>query len=171
MFCLWFAVWGLVNSFGEDCAGRHVALHWLIVRFVGVFQEYYQHRALPRSSPSSISWIGSLQVCLFIAGTTIIGPIFDIGYLSHLLTAGTTLLVFGLMMTSLCARYWQFMLAQGLCMGLGMSFLFVPCVAVVPPYFSSRRALAMGIGATGGSIGKSSFCETTKMCLMSRQAP
>ena len=39
-------------------------------------------------------------------------------------------------------------------MGLGMTCLFVPCVAVLPPYFSSRRALAMGLAASGSSIGK-----------------
>lgn len=134
-FCLWFAAWGLVNSFG-------------------VFQEYYETIGLAGSSSSKISWIGSLQLCIFIAGTSIIGPIFDLGFLRSLLVTGAFLTVFGMMMTSLCNEYWQFILAQGLCMGVGMTCLFVPCVAVLPPYFTSRRALAMGLGASGSSIGK-----------------
>ncbi|KAK5675661.1 hypothetical protein LTS10_011761 [Elasticomyces elasticus] len=105
------------------------------------------------ASSSSISWIGSLQLCLFIGGTTVAGPIFDLGYLSSLLLTGTILTTLGLMMTSLCSTYWQLLLAQGVCTGLGMTCLFIPCVAVVPAYFSSRRALAMSIGASGSSIG------------------
>ena len=76
------------------------------------------------------------------------------GYLTTLLATGTVLTVLGFMMTSLCTAYWQFLLAQGVCTGLGMTCLFVPCVAVVPPFFDKRRALAMGIAATGGSIGE-----------------
>ena len=118
----------------------------------GVFQAYYD-TALPASSSSRISWIGSLQLCIFIVGTSVVGPIYDIGYLRSLLSTGTLLTVFGMMMTSLGSAYWQFLLAQGVCMGLGMTCLFVPCVAVLPPYFSSRRALAMGLAASGSSIG------------------
>ena len=66
--------------------------------------------------------------------------------------------VFGVMMTSLGTAYWQVILAQGVCMGLGMTCLFVPCVAVLPPYFSSRRALAMGLAASGSSIGELVNC-------------
>lgn len=57
-------------------------------------------------------------------------------------------------MTSICKRYWEFMLAQGVCMGLGMTSLFLPSIALIPSYFSKKRALAAGICATGSSIGK-----------------
>ena len=119
----------------------------------GVYQVYYE-TTLKSTSSSRISWIGSLQLCIFIAGTSIIGPVFDIGYLRTLLISGTCLTTFGMMMTSLGTAYWQFLLAQGVCMGVGMTCLFVPCIAVLPPYFSSRRALAMGVAATGSSIGE-----------------
>lgn len=56
-------------------------------------------------------------------------------------------------MTSLATRYWQIMLAQGLCVGLGAGCLFVPSVAILPQYFQKRRALANGIAASGSSIG------------------
>ncbi|KAK5119243.1 hypothetical protein LTR85_007857 [Meristemomyces frigidus] len=141
-FCLWFAAWGLVNSFG-------------------VFQAYYETHAAalvitatsPSSTSSTISWIGSLQLCFYIGGTSFIGPIFDSGHLRLLLITGTALTVFGTFMMSLGTAYWQLLLAQGVCMGLGMTCLFVPCVAVLPPWFATRRALTMGIGASGSSIG------------------
>lgn len=122
-----------------------------------MFQAYYEQYALRSDSSSTISWIGSLQLCLFIGGAFLAGPLFDIGYLTPMLIFGTVLTVLGLMMTSICSQYWQFLLAQGVCTGLGMSGLITPCVAVVPPYFSSKRALAMGIAATGSSLGQVSM--------------
>ena len=150
----------LVRCMGPSELIRSVAITWrhllpsANVNTSGVFQAYYETDLLHSSSPSSISWIGSLQLCIFIAGTSVMGPIYDIGFLRTVLSVGTFLTVFGLMMTSLCKAYWQFILAQGICTGLGMTCLFVPCVAVLPPWFPTRRALAMGIAATGSSIGE-----------------
>jgi MFS family permease len=70
-----------------------------------------------------------------------------------MLAVGTFLVVFGMMMTSIATEYWQVFLAQGLCTGLGTSCIFLPSVAIVATYFSTKRALAMGIVAAGGSIG------------------
>lgn len=91
---------------------------------------------------------------LFMAGI-IVGPIFDKGYLGSLLAIGSFLVVFGLMMTSLSTKYYQVFLAHGLTVGLGCAFLFIPSIAVVATYFSTKRALATGITAAGGSIGNS----------------
>ena len=56
-------------------------------------------------------------------------------------------------MTSLCTRYWQLILAQGLCVGLGSGLLGLLSIVVIPLYFSSKRMLAIGIAATGSSLG------------------
>ena len=90
------------------------------------------------------------------------GPLFDQGYLRSLLFGGAFALVFGTMMTSLCTQYWQFVLAQGLVVGIGCGLHFVPAIALLPGYFSSRKALAQGIGASGSSLGKTpSFTKKT----------
>jgi len=85
--------------------------------------------------------------------SVISGPIFDQGYFRALIIVGTFLVVFGMMMTSLATEYWQLFLAQGLLTGIGAGCLFLPSVAIVATYFSSKRALATGITASGGSIG------------------
>ena len=110
--------------------------------------------SLLSESPSNISWIGSLQACLYIGVGFFTGPLFDQGYLRSLLISGTFCLVFGMMMTSLCREYWHLVLAQGLVVGLGCGLVFVPAIAVLPTYFSSKRALTLGIGASGSSLGE-----------------
>ena len=121
---------------------------------VGVFQNYYEQVGLRTESSSNISWIGSIQACLLIGVGAFTGPLFDQGYLRSLLFSGTFALVFGMMMTSLCSHYWQFVIAQGLVVGLGCGLHFVPAIAVLPTYFSSKRALTLGIGTSGSSLGE-----------------
>lgn len=124
-----------------------------IVNTFGVFQEYYQTSLLASHSASEISWIGTFQAFLLVALSLVVGPIFDRGYFRWLITVGTLLTVFGIMMTSLAEEYWQVFLAQGLCVGLGTGLLFLPSVAIVSTYFTTKRAFAIGLVAAGGSIG------------------
>ncbi|KAL7786730.1 major facilitator superfamily domain-containing protein [Trichoderma ceciliae] len=126
---------------------------WGIVNTFGVYQTFYETNLLSHEAPSNISWIGSIQAFLLLIIGIATGPLFDLGYFYVLLSAGSFMVVFGMMMTSLCHEYWQVMLAQGLLVGLGSGFLFVPSVAIVSTYFTSKKSLATGIAASGSSIG------------------
>lgn len=57
------------------------------------------------------------------------------------------------MMTSLSTEYYQFILAQGVCSPFGCSMIFYPCMAATSTWFFKRRALALGVVASGSSIG------------------
>jgi MFS family permease len=54
---------------------------------------------------------------------------------------------------SFAQHIWQLFLSQGICFGWGMGFLFVASVGVVPQWFTTRRSLANGIGASGSGFG------------------
>jgi MFS family permease len=129
-------------------------MHSGVINTFGVFQSYYQDTLLPSYSASAISWIGTVQGFLVFLVGVIAGPIFDKGYLKTLIAIGVFLVVFGLMMTSLSTKYYQIFLTHGVVVGTGCAFLFLPSVAIVATYFTSRRAVATGITASGGSIGK-----------------
>ncbi len=119
----------------------------------GVFQAYYSTTLLVNSSPSSISWIGSIQGFLLLFVGVFCGRAFDAGQLYPVATLGIFLEVFGMMMTSLSTKYYQIFLAQGLCVGLGSGCLFTPAISLVGQYFSTKRGLATGIAAAGSSVG------------------
>ena len=57
------------------------------------------------------------------------------------------------MMVSLCDKYYQFILAQSILMGGSVAFLQFPAIAVIGHYFDKRRATALGIVASGSSVG------------------
>ena len=87
-------------------------------------------------------------------GSVYSGPLYDWGYVRALILIGSFMIVFGTFMTSLCTEYWQFVLAQGLFMGIGLGCFFTPAVGVVALHFSKSRGLAMGIASSGSTIGK-----------------
>ena len=126
---------------------------WGIVNTFGTYQTYYELDLLKTSSPSNISWIGSIQATLLLFVGSLAGPIYDAGYVHSLLFMGSFLVVFGQMMLSLCTSYWQVMLAQGVSIGMGSGLLFVPGVAILSTYFSTKLATAVGLAAAGSSIG------------------
>ncbi|KAI4723272.1 MFS general substrate transporter [Aureobasidium sp. EXF-10727] len=126
---------------------------WGFVNAFGVFQDFYSSTLIPNVSNSDISWIGSIQAFLLCSATVFAGPIYDRGHPRLLVVFGSALVVFGTMMTSLCSEYWQLMLAQGLCVGFGAGCLFLPSIAIIPSYFTTKKAFAMGIAASGSSFG------------------
>ena len=133
-FMLFFNTWGLLNTFG-------------------VYQTYYESGQLFEATSSDISWIGAVQSFMLLLTGLFSGPIFDRGYLRALLIVGSLLVVFGHMMLSLCTELWQAMLAQGFVIGLGSGCLFVPAVAILPTYFTTKIGMAIGLAASGSSMG------------------
>ena len=126
-----------------------------VINMYGVFQAFYQSNLLEHESASNISWVGSVQAFLIFLGGGIVGPFFDLGYLGLLLSLVTFTTVFSMMMTSICKTYWQFVLAQGVTVGIGFGCLFLPSMAIVSQYFTTKKSIAFGIVSTGGSIGAS----------------
>ncbi|KAL1835868.1 hypothetical protein VTJ49DRAFT_5961 [Mycothermus thermophilus] len=131
--CIFFSCLGFMNSFG-------------------VFQAYYMSHQLRHRSPDDIAWLGSLTMYIQFAGGVVAGPLFD-RFGAWVIRPGAVIYILALMMTSLCKEYWQFMLAQGVLAGIGMSLLQVPAFAAVSQYFDKRRAAALGLVVSGSSIG------------------
>ncbi|KAF2843200.1 major facilitator superfamily transporter [Patellaria atrata CBS 101060] len=128
-----------------------VSFGW--INCVGLFQEYYQTHQLKEYTESQIAWIPSLQVFFMLFGGPFVGKIFDDYGPRYILIVGSFLHVFGLMMTSICKEYYQFLLAQAVCSAIGASMAFYPGFACVGTWFFHKRGAAMGLVAAGSSLG------------------
>ncbi len=74
---LLFSTFGYVNAFGYcTCSILYVPVANL-TKHISVFQQYYQTHQLRHESPSTISWIGSLQIFFLFGGNLVGGPMFD----------------------------------------------------------------------------------------------
>jgi peptide chain release factor 1 len=124
---------------------------WGFILSYGIFQPYYEEElSLP---PSTISWVGSVQVCLIYLVGTFSGRAFDAGYYWYALAVGSLLQILGIFMMSISTQYWHFFLAQGVCQGLGFGIVFAPTVANTATYFQRKRVMAISLGACGTATG------------------
>jgi MFS family permease len=120
---------------------------------LGVFQNYYQMNQLRDYSPSTIAWIPSIQIFVMFFPGPIVGWVFDNHGPKYILIFGAFFHVFGLMMTSLCTEYYQFVLAQAICSPLGLNCIFQAGTSTIPQWFFKKRGLAFGIMAAGSGLG------------------
>lgn len=143
----WLVVLGVFFMFVET---------WGISSSYGAWQQFYQDVLLPDQAPSNLAWIGSIQSFLLVITGLVAGPLFDMGYFRILLVVGHLLMVFSLMMTSLCTQYYQLILAQGVAFGIGSGLIYIPGLALVTTLFTTKKPFAIGLLSTGTSIGMSS---------------
>ncbi|CAI6335742.1 unnamed protein product [Periconia digitata] len=120
---------------------------------VGVFQSYYSQNQLQDYSASQIAWIASLEIFMMFLPGPLVGFFYDNVGPKPLLLVGGFFHVFGLMMTSLCTEYYQFILAQGICSPLGLNCIFNAGLNTIPTWFLKKRGLAFGIMAAGSGLG------------------
>lgn len=136
-----------------------------MVNSFGVFQSYYMD--LLDRPPEDISWIGSLEVFLLFFIGSFTGRLTDAGYFRPLYISGTILVCIGTFTASWCTTYWQFILAQGICVGLGNGLLFTPVMTITATYFAKKRSLAFGLTAAGSTTGGLIFPSMVRQLLPS----
>jgi MFS family permease len=83
----------------------------------------------------------------------IVGFFYDNYGPKYVLRFGIFMHVFGIMMTSLSTKYWQFILAQGICSPLGLNCIFNCGASTVPTWFYKKRGAAYGAMAAGSGLG------------------
>ncbi|KAF4767324.1 hypothetical protein HAV15_009930 [Penicillium sp. str.  len=99
----------------------------------GVFQELYDSMSkepntpFTGATPAQIDLIGTLSIALMT-----IGAPFATAFSQHL---------------------WQFILTQGILLGMATCLTYMPSVTVAPTWFTLHRGLAMGIILAGTGIG------------------
>ncbi|KAF2084030.1 MFS general substrate transporter [Saccharata proteae CBS 121410] len=124
---------------------------WGYLNSWGVFQSHYV--AEFDTTQSTVSWIVSFQICLLNLLSSVSGRLFDAGYYRPTFACGAVLQVLSIMMTSLCTKYWQVFLAQGLCGGIAAGLLWCPAVSLITTYFAKRRCIALAFVLSGSSVG------------------
>ncbi|KTW27806.1 hypothetical protein T552_02245 [Pneumocystis carinii B80] len=149
----------IIRDRGLECWLQALKAHllifvsWGIVNSFGIFQTYYKSTFLKDNSLSSIAWIGTVEGFSIILVSLLIGPIYDRGYIRPLIIIGSILIIFGMIMTSLSKKYYQFFIYQALCIGIGSGCVFIPSLGIITRYFDKKQSLAAGIITSGASVG------------------
>jgi MFS family permease len=120
---------------------------------VGVIQAYVSEHILMDSSASTVGWVFSVYFFFSFFGGIYAGPIFDYTGSTIPMYLGSSFIIGGLFATANCHTVWQFILAFGVVVGVGTSFLMNCCISSVSHYFLKRRGTALGVCSLGGAIG------------------
>jgi MFS family permease len=118
-----------------------------------IYETYYLQTFLHGHSPSTVAWIGSIQAFAQFSATLASGPLTDRYGPMVIVWPFSILLVVAMMLTSLCNELYQFILCQGILLGLSCGLIFAPALAVIGHYFFHKRALAMSLASTGSPVG------------------
>ncbi|KAJ6111505.1 hypothetical protein N7523_007566 [Penicillium sp. IBT 18751x] len=120
----------------------------------GVFEEYYASAQLSMNSQSTIAWLGATAIFFLFSISVISGIILDVFGPRLMCWAGAIGTVFSIMMTSLCLEFYQFLLAQGVLLGISMALVTWPMLALVGKWINAEnRGAALGIVLAGSSLG------------------
>jgi MFS family permease len=93
----------------------------------------------------------SISVCLLVAPLVGLSQKWVGSTITMLIGSG--IIALGLLTASWSTEMWQLFLSQGVGFGVGMGFLYVTATRLLPPWFSSRRSLAVGISTSGSGLG------------------
>ncbi|KAF5113766.1 hypothetical protein DV452_002031 [Geotrichum candidum] len=129
-----------------------MAVSFGFVSAYGAYQAYYLTR-FPTTSQSIMMMIGSLQPFLIYAsGAPTILLIHAMGAKTVIAISGV-ILVTSLMVIPECKSVWQLFLAQGVLYGFGSGLGVFVSYSVPQQWFKRKRAFAVGIAASGSSVG------------------
>ncbi|KAK1142246.1 hypothetical protein N8T08_007990 [Aspergillus melleus] len=127
---------------------------WGVNSAWGVILAYFlSNSTFPGAGHLDYAFIGGLSIsqCLLI------GPIVTKTYkavgTTMTLLFGTALVFVSLFSASYATKIWHLFLSQGVCFGFGMGFLYLTAMAILPPWFSTKRSFSIGIAASGSGIG------------------
>ncbi|KAG7289809.1 hypothetical protein NEMBOFW57_006186 [Staphylotrichum longicolle] len=137
----------------------------------GVYQALYESMHADTGSPfagatpAEIDLIGSLSASLLTLGAPL-----TVGWAQTLgprLVVWAGGVVFGLahVLASYGTALWHFQLAQGLLVGVGACFAFMPSMVVTPTWFGKRRRIAMGITSAGTGVGGLVWAPALSACI------
>lgn len=105
------------------------------------------------ATPAQIDLIGTLSIALMT-----IGAPFTTAWTKQyspraVVWSGGIIYSLALVLASFSQALWQFLLTQGLLLGIGTCMAYMPSVTVAPTWFSRHRGLAMGIILAGTGFG------------------
>jgi MFS transporter, MCT family, solute carrier family 16 (monocarboxylic acid transporters), member 10 len=94
-----------------------------------------------------------VQYALTFLPSLVVGRLFDVGQFRIPLSVASIVLVVSTFLIAECTQYWQFLLCQGIAVGLACGTIFGPTMGVISHWFKRRRSTALGICAIGSSTG------------------
>ncbi|KAH3901387.1 related to Esbp6p [Saccharomycodes ludwigii] len=120
----------------------------------GVFLAYYLNNDVFKgASKYDYAFIAGFTVFLGEAGAPFAAIVMKLVGLKIPMIIGCCIMFAGFLMAAYSTRLWELYLTQGVMIGIGMSFVFVPATTVLPGWFLKKRSFALGVSLIGTGAG------------------
>lgn len=125
-----------------------------VMNAMGAIETYIETHQLANESVTSVSWIFSIYMFISLFSGMFIGPLYDTFGARWLVAIGGLLTFVGNFALANCTEVWHFVLAFGVCTGVGSGFMMFPTVSVISSWFNrTKRSFFIGVAQSGGSVG------------------
>ncbi|KAF2457493.1 major facilitator superfamily domain-containing protein [Lineolata rhizophorae] len=135
VFVVFVSTWGVVASYAVCLA------------------HYLNNKIFPEATVVDYAFIGGLN---FSMAMVVASPVTiltrNLGVQIPMLM-GVVLQTGGFIIASYSKKIWTIYLSQGVLVGFGVGFLFIPSITVIPEWFTKKRSLANGLASAGAGVG------------------
>lgn len=136
------------------CVGIINAHTWGMNSSYGVFLAHYlANDVFPGATSLHYAFVGSLSFSVALLVSPLATVCVRLFGTKPAMLIGVVIETASLVSASFATEIWHLFLTQGVLFGTGMGFLFVPSVAIVPQWFSTKRSLANGFATCGSGLG------------------
>jgi MFS family permease len=147
---------------GSKCKFPPRCAIYLSDQSYGVYLSYYlDDSRFASASALDFAFIGGFNFAFAMLAAPFI-TIFVRRFGMHVsMCVGLILQTTGYITAGFTKHVWQLFLSQGVLVGLGVGFIYVPSIPVLSQWFHSRRSLANGISSAGSGFGGALFTWST----------
>ncbi|KAE8445055.1 hypothetical protein EG329_013769 [Mollisiaceae sp. DMI_Dod_QoI] len=114
---------------------------------------YLSSNQFPTATSMDYAFIGGLQFAISLLIAPLVTIVTRKFSTQPPMLIGILLQTIGFITASYASKIWHLYLSQGLLIGLGLGFIFVPATPILSQWFSKKRSLAIGISSAGSGVG------------------
>ncbi|PSN71386.1 major facilitator superfamily protein [Corynespora cassiicola Philippines] len=130
------------------------AFTWGILSSYGVYLAYYlANSTFPSATPLDYAYIGGITFGISMLVASPVTYLVRLYGIHVPMLVGVVLQTGGFIAASFAKSIWHLYLTQGVCVGIGVGFLFIPSVSITSQWFDKKRSLANSINSAGSGLG------------------
>ncbi|KIK68793.1 hypothetical protein GYMLUDRAFT_36287 [Collybiopsis luxurians FD-317 M1] len=157
------------GGYGWVCVAAQFLVNgftWGAVASYSVYLAYYlSHNIFPDAEPLDFALIGGCNFSMAMLAAPFATLMTRLYGVKAPMLLGVFLFPAGYVAASFAHKAWHLYLSQGVLLGLGVGFIYIPASGIIPQWFTTRRSLANGICAAGSGIGGLIMCFSTEAML------
>ncbi|KAI4667859.1 uncharacterized protein J4E88_010111 [Alternaria novae-zelandiae] len=149
------------GGYGWVCVAARFTINcftWGTVSAYGIYLSHYlADDIFPEASTWDYAFIGGFNFAIAMLVAPFVTVFCRRSGTHVVMCCGLILQLGGFIAASFATRVWQLHLSQGVLIGCGIGFLYIPCLPVLSQWFDRKRSLANGISAAGSGVGGAAF--------------